>query len=133
MDYKKLFVIVKEFCKKDMPDDLMQLTLEFVGDLDESGNDLIHKHSFLQLKTFGTGTVLCSYCKLCNRILCMKSQKELARHVKAKCHQDNISKKYTHISKANLIQLFRIYYSWHSVYRRLDPNLVNVYEIEFKI
>ena len=67
MNYRKFFVITREFQKKHMPDDLMQLAFEFLGDIDESVSDMINKHAFVRIETSITGKIWGHYCQQ-NRI-----------------------------------------------------------------
>ena len=80
MNFRKLFVITREFQKHDMYDDLIQLALEFLGDLDETVEELRNKHAFVRIETSITHKIFGHYCHHCRLFLCYKTNKGLARH-----------------------------------------------------
>ena len=73
MSYRKLFTITRELQKKRVPDDLMQLIFEYVGDLNETSDELIDKHAFYRIEDLISGKTYAHYCKCCEQILLDKS------------------------------------------------------------
>ena len=132
IDYRKLFVITRELQKKNMPDDLMQLTLEFVGDLNESCEDLMNKYAFCKISNVVTKTTYGHYCYYCDRVLWFKTRKGLMRHVKSWIHEDNLENKKMRKSKMGIIKMFKRKYNWRAFYKNLGEQFIEVVDIEYK-
>ena len=100
--YKKLFTIQKCLRQHNVPDDLIPIFFQYLGDLNETEVDLINKYCFYKVcyddpyfRPNGTifttiHTHLGYYCNVCERILKYKSHKQLKNHIKIKSHQNNI-------------------------------------------
>ena len=119
MNFRKLFVITREFQKRDMPDDLMQLTLEFLGDIDESVEELRNKHAFVRIETSITGKTFGHYCQHCRSFFSYKTNKGLARHCNSNYHKLDAS---FDRPKKSLDEMKQMYH----------PAVINVIEIEYK-
>ena len=132
MNYRKLFVITREMQKKRMPDDLMQLTFEFIGDLDETLEELKNKHVFSRIQNLISGKTYAHYCHCCDRILMFKTSKGLMRHVESNGHEWMNEYEYKRATRDEIKQTFKIETCWSSFYRRLNPNIFQVVDIEYK-
>ena len=136
MNYKKLFAITRQLQRREMPDDLMQLTLEFVGDLNETRKDLRHKHLFCQIRNSVTGEKYCHYCKSCDQILMYKTSAGLRHHVKSNKHCTNTKWLTRRLSKQQtrrrVLCEFRSYFSWSSFYKNIHREMLDVVDVELK-
>ena len=133
MDYRKLFVITRELQKKLMPDDLMQLTFEFVGDLNETVEELSDKHLFYRIEDLISGKTYAHYCSCCDIILCYKTSKGLARHCESNCHK----KMKEHLptqkpKKSQIINEFKWVFQWSVFFRNLKRSQLKVVHIKYK-
>ena len=101
--YKKLFAIHKQLLKREIPEDVIPLFFEFLGDLNETPSDLDNKHCFYEVtyekpyyltdgKTVFTTIEyeLGYYCNVCNKILLVKTEKQLKLHCRSNVHCRNL-------------------------------------------
>ena len=132
MDYRKLFVITRELQKKRVPDDLMQLIFEYVGDMDETIDELQNKHVFYRIENLITGKTYAHYCSCCDQTLCYKTNKGLARHCQSIYHQKKKQLPIQKVTKSTVIDDFKLYFTWSSFYRALDKKLLKVVRIKYK-
>ena len=103
-----------------MYDDLMQLALEFLGDIDETVEELRNKHAFCRIDKKKTGETFAHHCRLCRCTLLYKTKKGLARHCRSVEHKVNArsDRKLRSIRKVKKTLLC--------------PKRINVVEIEYK-
>ena len=132
MDYRKLFVITRELQKKRVPDDLMQRIFEYVGDLNETSEELQDKHAFCRIENLITGKTYMHYCYYCDLVLCYKTNKGLARHCDSQTHKyftKNVKKKTT---RKEIIDKIKSIYMWSSFWRKLNREVIKVVDVEYK-
>lgn len=136
MNYKKLFVITRQFQKRQTPDDIMQLMLEFVGDLDETRNDLRHKHAFCRVEDRITGRTYCHYCKHCEQILMYKTNSGLSCHVKANQHRKSTNKltrkELKQQTRKKIMKNFHRYFQWSPFHKNLTRHMLKIVDVEFR-
>ena len=133
MDYRKLFVITRELQKKRVPDDLMQLIFEYVGDMNETSEDLNNKYAFCRIENLITGKTYMHYCFYCDLLLCYKTNKGLARHCDSQSHKyltkKNLKKK---TSVEEIVDKIKTVYMWSNFWRNIDKKMIKVVDIEYK-
>ena len=135
MNYKKLFVITRQLQRREMPDDLMQLTLEFVGDLDEKRKELRHKHAFCRIDNLVTGVTICHYCKHCKIILMYKTNAGLSNHVKSNKHRMNTRTmprdQVKRQTRKRVLCEYRSYFTWSPYHKNVPAEMLKIVDVEF--
>ena len=95
-NYKNLFTISRSLLKNNIPDDLIPIFFEYLGNLNESVTDLKNKHCWAEIKyydlddkfdrTFG------HYCFCCNELYLLHTDTQLKRHALSKNHIKKLKK-----------------------------------------
>ena len=130
MDYKKVFTIHKYLIRNEIPDDLMPIIFEYIGNLDESVEDLINHWCFHQLimdeplfscrdgKIIYIGnTIFGFYCSVCQKIYKFQYHRQLREHLEGNVHRFNI--KYEPYPKPLTSAEFNLHfkYKYHRLHR----------------
>lgn len=133
-DYKRIFRIAKHLRYHNLPEDLIQEIFEFVGEINESIDDLKNSHSFTQF--FHKNTQIChgTYCHYCHKVYFVTSAKHLARHIRSRAHSENLKQDVFHTPSHNeMISLFKAKYDWCSYFRRsVKKNLIDTLKVQYK-
>ena len=114
MNHRHLFAIHKQLLRRNIPDDLMPIFFDYLGDLNESVDDLTNKHCWYKItyddteyfRTHDDKLVKSwcrkrggHYCNVCNKVYDIYVSWEFKQHCRGKVHCRNIIKK-----KKNKIQ-----------------------------
>ena len=107
MNYKHIFAIQKQLLKQNVPEDVIPLFFEYIGDLKETPNDLINKQCFYKIthddieycrnsqnKLVKTWKRVYAghYCTICEKIYDIQQKWEFKKHCKGNVHKRNINK-----------------------------------------
>ena len=99
--YKKLFTIHRELLKRKIPDDIVPIFFDYLGEnLDETGEDLINRHCFYEVKckekyksyrqikyhTYKFG----HYCQVCDKIYKIRLPNQFLSHKNSSMHQKKL-------------------------------------------
>ena len=140
IDYKKLFVIHKHLLKNHIPDDLMLLFFEYIGDLNESVSDLVTKHCFYIVRYkypyliapkehYMVERVFGHYCNLCKKLYIMQSPAQIRHHIRSNIHRFNL-KHWDKIPAGRPTQLQMVlafknkHYNWYTWSQRVKKMVV---------
>jgi hypothetical protein len=92
--FRTILRIHKSLLLHDIPDDIMPIIFDYLGDVSETPIELTNKHCFILVcYKCPYHRALASkghYCLLCNRILELHSKKSLYRHVNSKYHKQQL-------------------------------------------
>ena len=97
MNYKKIFTIHRHLLKNDMPDDLIPIFFEYLGDIDETVEELKNRHCFYEVqclwhvanKIFQRCRIG-YYCKLCEKMYMIQTQSQFKAHLNSVYHRKQL-------------------------------------------
>ena len=112
MNFQKVFTVTRQLERNNIPLDLIQLTLEFVGDLNETVDDLVNKHVFSRIEESIYEHDIAFYCHACNTILFYKTNKGLSRHIESVAHKHNAKSPNKQTNDASIIDELSYNYCW---------------------
>ena len=107
MNYKHLFAIHKQLLKHEMPDDLIPLFFDYLGDLNETVHDMINQHCWWRITYDDTDFILAQnnklartwsrthgghYCTICDKIYDIRATWEFKQHCRGRVHKRNLEK-----------------------------------------
>lgn len=139
MDYKKLFKIQKSLLKNDIPDDLMPIIFEYLGDLNESVDELRNKHAFYKItgnyvariNWIGSTQIIDwkpytpgHFCNVCQKFYLIHSPAQIRNHINNDYHKKQLKlNKYPidYIDTSKLKKQYKIKdwrFKWESEYRK---------------
>lgn len=121
MNYNKLFCIQKELYKHSIPDDLVPIFFDYIGDLDETSIDLINKRCFWKIE-YKHPTLfknyyfrLGYYCNVCNKILQHTSVKQLKNHTKTKTHHVTLYENKKNFEADLELKLYKVWFAYLNI------------------
>ena len=88
--YKKFFIIQKQLLKHNVPEDVIPIFFDYLGKLDETLDDLDNKHCFYEITCNNDDTHFGTYCNVCEKILFLKTPKQLHLHCASKGHRNHL-------------------------------------------
>lgn len=97
MTTQQILRVNRSLILQDFPDDIINLVLEYSGDLRETEHDLINRHCFYRPKTKDHKNINAwfmkgNFCSVCDKFLMMRSLKALKGHINTKYHRKNVNK-----------------------------------------
>lgn len=146
-NYKYIFAIHRALLKRDIPDDLMPIFFEYIGNPTETFDDLINKWCFYQISYNSPRTSLITkkiryerfsfghYCSVCDKIYFIFTGSQFRNHIQSRIHQKCI-KKYQHAIPIlkNIEYLFkfksRTYWKWNKQVKKKMLQSIQIQQAE---
>ena len=107
MNYKHLFTIHRQLLKRDIPDDLMPVFFEYLGDLNETLDDLTNQNCWYKITYDDIDYIRNQqdklvkmwqrrhgghYCLVCKKVYDIRATWEFKQHCRGKVHTRNLKK-----------------------------------------
>ena len=105
MNYKHLFAIHKHLLKREMPDDLIPIFFDYLGDLNETVEDLTNQHCWYKITyddidyfrndQYKLVKSWCRkhgghYCSICHKVYDIRATWEFKQHCRGNVHNRNL-------------------------------------------
>ena len=133
-NFKKVLRIHKSLLLYDLPDDIIPLIYEYLGDLDENIIDMYNNHCFYGIYHCGDEDykyVIGHWCNICKLHLQLRTEKSLNRHIISQNHNYHLRKYHKRKADRN-IQKYKNEIKNTSVYKWFAINTNKKIKQKFK-
>ena len=124
MTYKHIFATEQELINRNVPDDLIPIFFDYLGEPTETSLDLSNKHCLYRVDYTAptiingelramTDITFGHYCCLCDKLYLMESDAQILRHMKSRIHNKNLRKNEPcNPTEKKIKYFFKLKYFW---------------------